>query len=122
MSNPIVFDSLSYAKMLDKGGVLHSEVHATALAKALAENLYTQSEVDQMIEAALKRFDDRTVQLREEIHKEFHKIHMDIKDLRLEMKSEIRDVQDNILKRGYTALAVILTVIALSSNLIHFTH
>ncbi|NNM59973.1 MAG: hypothetical protein HKM04_09190 [Legionellales bacterium] len=118
MSKPIVFDSLSYAKMLDKGGVPHSEVHATALAKALAENLYTQSEVDQMIEAALKRFDDRTVQLREEIHKEFHKIHIDIKDLRL----EIKDVQDNILKRGYTALAVILGVIALSSNFIHFTH
>lgn len=129
MSKPIVFDTLNYAKILDKGGVPHSEVHTRALITALSENLYTQTEVDQMIEAALKRFDERTVQIREEmrqereeIRAEFNKIHMDIKDLRLELKSEIKDVQDNILKRGYTVLVVILGLMTLSSNFIHFSH
>ncbi|MFN7097511.1 MAG: hypothetical protein ACK4PR_08135, partial [Gammaproteobacteria bacterium] len=112
MGKNIMFNTLSYAKMLDNGGIERADVHAAALHEALAQNIFTKSEVEQMLETALKRFDERTVQLREEIHKDFHKIHMDIKDLRL----EIKDVQDNILKRGYTALAVVLAVIALSSN------
>ena len=97
MSKPIVFDSLNYAKILDKGGVPHSEVHTRALITALSENLYTQTEVDQMIEAALKRFDERTVQIREEMHVEFNKIHMEIKDLRLELKSEIKCKTPNLI-------------------------
>lgn len=118
MSTMILFNTLAYAKLLTKGGVEHADVHADALAEALAENLYSQTEVDKMIEAALKRFDERTFQLREEMQKdreniqrEFHLVHM-----------EIRSTQDKILKHVYTALGIILAVVALSSNLIHVAH
>jgi phenylalanyl-tRNA synthetase alpha subunit len=147
MSKKVLFDTLKHAKILESGGVEHADVHATALALALADNLYSKHETDNMIEAALKRFDDRTTQMLAEIRKEhetyrlyaenrFNQLHSDIKDFRLEVKDEINDVraeisdvriemkdmQDNILKRGSTALAVVLAVIALSSSLLHFSH
>lgn len=111
MSKSILFNSLAYATLLGNGGVEHADVHAMALMEALSENLYSQSEVDQMIEAALRRFDERTVQMREEMHKEFYKVHM-----------EIRNTQENILKHVYTALGIILAVFTLSSNFLHITH
>lgn len=154
MSKKILFDTLKHAKILESGGVEHADVHAAALAHALADNIYSKHETDTMIEAALKRFDDRTTKMLAEMRKEqegyrlhvetrFNQLQGDIKDFRLEVKDEIndvrseindvrseindvrleiKDVQDNILKRGSTALAVVLAVIALSSSLLHFSH
>jgi DNA-binding ferritin-like protein len=127
MPQKILFDTLNYAKILTNGGVAYAEIHATALSEALDQNIYVKHEVDTMIEAALRRFDERTVQIREEMQKErlqieqrFNQLHLDIKSVQIEMNKKMKEVQENILKRGYTALAIILAVNALSSSLLHF--
>lgn len=116
MGQTILFNNLSYAKLLRKGGVPHADIHAAALTQALSENLYSQAEVDKMVEHVLKRMDDKTIELREEMTKEFHQVHMEIKDLRLEM----RDIQDVMLRRIYTALAIATGILVLTSNLGRF--
>ncbi len=52
-----LFDTLSYAKMLEKGGVTQSDIHAKSLARALQDNIYTKDEIDMRFEKALSRFD-----------------------------------------------------------------
>jgi len=43
--------------------VERADVHTQALKGALSQNIYTKTEVDNMIEEALKRFDERTYKL-----------------------------------------------------------
>lgn len=48
MRPKLMFNTLKYAKLLDKGGVDKSEIYTQALEAALSENLYMASEVDEM--------------------------------------------------------------------------
>ena len=64
MSDKVYFDTLKLAKMLEKGGVEHSDVLTSSISKALTQNIYTKQEVENMLETALKSFDERTQQLR----------------------------------------------------------
>ncbi len=71
MTKPLVFDTLEYSNALAQGGVSHPNVHAASLAEAVTQNIYVKHEVNSMIEAALKRFDERTHQMQLEM-KEIH--------------------------------------------------
>jgi hypothetical protein len=115
----LMFDTLNYAKILDSSGVSHPDVHASALNDVLGQNIYSKNETDTMYEAALKRFDERTVEMREQIREEMrrdreefrHKmdrdreefsqkmdrdreeIRRDFNSLQGELRSEMRDLQ-----------------------------
>lgn len=54
----IVFDTLAYASKLKSGGVDLSDVHAKALAEAIADHIYTKSEIDKMNEAVLRSIEE----------------------------------------------------------------
>jgi len=60
MSRKIIFDTLRYVKMLERGGVKHPETHCFALSEAITHNVYTKIEVDKMIETTFQRFEART--------------------------------------------------------------
>ncbi len=53
MTKILVFDTLNYAKMLSNVGVVGADVHSAALAGSIIENIYTQSEIDEMFDASL---------------------------------------------------------------------
>ncbi|WP_423062925.1 hypothetical protein [Candidiatus Paracoxiella cheracis] len=58
MTYGIVFDTLSYVKMLEKGGVTHAEVHSASLSKVLRQSMYTKVETDSMFERAMSRMEE----------------------------------------------------------------
>jgi len=140
MRKKILFDTLNYAKMLTNDGVEHADTHSKALSEVLGDNLYSQHETDKMIDAALRRFDERTAEIREEmrqnreelreemreerlrIEQRFNQQSHEIKEVRNDLLLKINDMQDHILKKVYFALSLFLAGIALLSVFTHLLH
>lgn len=70
MTNKIIFDTLAYAKTLESAGIAHPEAHSEALVQAITHNIYTQCKIDKMIDASLKQFHERTLEMRREWQEE----------------------------------------------------
>ncbi len=111
MTKKVLFDSLNHAKMLERGGISHADVHAEALLVALAQSTYGQCEVDKMIENTFKRFDERTVQIRQEMQKEFCELRLDIKD-----------TEERLLTKYNRILVIATAILTIYTTLLHFVH
>lgn len=57
MTIKLMFDTLSYAKILQDGGVENADIHANSLASILSQNMYTKDEVDMRLERAIRQFE-----------------------------------------------------------------
>ena len=147
MAKGPAFDTLKYVKILRKGSIANSEIFSEALADAISQNIYIKNEVDKMIEAALKEFHQRTIEMREQMReqmreeaekrdqerKEYEKRHEEsqrqFQEWRLEMKLEMKDIRaemEQITNRAVTRVTINLGVIIATLNLIslavHFLH
>lgn len=109
MSGELLFDTLNYAKMLERGGISHSDVHAVALADALTQNLYSKNEIEEMIENVMRQF-------KEEMHSFRIEVKSEINDLRLEMK----ELESSLEKKISLKLGVMTGFITLVIALSHF--
>jgi hypothetical protein len=72
-NNKLIFDTLTYANQLKTAGIKNSNLCTKALNDALALNIYSKPEIDKMIQSALnrvdaslRRFDERTKELKQE--------------------------------------------------------
>lgn len=136
----LYFDSLDHATILQEGGVERADVHTRALKDALSQNVYTKIEVDTMLETALKRFDERSYQLRDEFnasHNRFDektqktfqkfdertaKIDERNHQMQLEMKS-IETRFEKVLNRNlYATVAAIGSIIAIAGFVSTYFH
>jgi hypothetical protein len=121
MTKKLAFDTLKYAKFLTEGGVEHADVHSEGLAKAITQNFYTKNEVEKMFDMAIKQFEERSHQMREEFKESLikfdertnqviHEIRKDSHRLELEIK-EIGNQTVNRLTRNIGIMIAIFTLI-----------
>ena len=97
MAGKLLFDTLSYAKILKRADVENAEAHAFALSFALAHNIYSKTEIDIMVEEVIQRFEKQMRDFRLEVKNDIHdlrtEVKSDIHDLRTEVKSDIHDLR-----------------------------
>ena len=112
-NSKLYFDSLDHAKMLQEGGVERADVHTSALMAAMGQNVYTKAEVEDMIEAALKRFDERTAKFDERTH---------------QMQLEMKEIEKNILETNNKTIhrltwniGIIVTLLTIVGSIMHFS-
>jgi hypothetical protein len=136
----LIYDTLAYSKMLKEGGVEHAEVHSTALADSISQNIYTKDEVDKVIEAALKRFDERTFQMRDEFEKRSSQMRDEFKvsldemrgqthNMQLEMKAIENRIENKIVETNNktiqwltAGMGFVVALLAIVSAVLHFIH
>ena len=130
----ITFDTLSYSKLLASKGVAHADVHAETLASIITQNLYTKDEVDKMIEAALKQFHERTIQLKAEFKEDRERsdanaiqfkqeMRRDYHRLELEMKELERKIEESVNKnvqRLTINIGIMISLLTIVSAALHF--
>lgn len=110
----LVFDTLGYATMLSKGGVEHSDVHASSLAEAITQNMYVKPEVDRMIEDTFKRFDNSLKSFDERTHQ-----------MQLEMKeveNRFEKTMNETVKRLTINFGFISTLLVAVASVVHYIH
>ncbi len=125
----LVFDSLNYAKILASAGIESVDVFAEALVHALSENLYVKYEVDNMIEAALKQFSDRTIQLREEMRAENRLLREEMRAESLrnreefhKVRIEMKQITDKAVNRMTLNVGIISTLLAIVASVGHYLY
>lgn len=71
--NKLIFDTLGYANQLKIAGIKNPELCTKALSDALALNIYSKQEINEMfqtalnrVDASLRRFDERTKEFKQE--------------------------------------------------------
>jgi hypothetical protein len=92
MPKQLFFDTLQHARILEKNGVSHADIHANALADSF------KYEVDQMLEIAIK-----------EMQKQIH-------DLEL----EVREINNKVVQRLTINIGIIVAVLTLLSATLHY--
>jgi Flp pilus assembly protein TadB len=107
MAKKLAFDTLEYAIMLKKGGVEHADVHSSSLAEVITHNIYIKNEVDNMIEAALKKFEERT-----------NKMQLEMKEL----EKAIHTANSKTIARLTINLGIISALLALVASVVHYVH
>lgn len=133
MTKNIPFDTLQYAQLLKICGVGDPEGQSVALATVITESMYTKNEVDNMIEAALKRFDERTYALDKRIDLNFKEMENRIGNVEAHIGSRLDkvDVQiakvdsriDSVAARNlYWTIGVLGTMIMLATTINSFAH
>lgn len=95
--NAVAFDTLKYSKMLSDGGVENSDIHSASLCATISQNIYLKYEVDKMIEDALKRFDERTLQMRTEMKADMSALRLEMRDMRLDLERKISRMTFNVV-------------------------
>ena len=129
----LIFDTLSYVKMLAKGGVSCAEVHAESLATALAHNIYIKDEVDKMIEGTLARFDQKFDDSLREFHdrshradrrfeeslQEFRERTHQIEKQTIEIKVELNKIVSRNTLMTITILGSLMTLFTFVAHLMH---
>lgn len=95
--NMIAFDTLNYSKMLADGGVEKADIHSASLCATISQNIYLKFEVDKMIEDALKRFDERTLQIRAEMKADMAELRLEMRDMRLDLERKISRMTFNVV-------------------------
>lgn len=119
MAEQLLFDTLSYAKMLERAGIKNGEAHALALSFALAQNIYSKTEIDIMIENVMQRFEKQMHDFRLDVKGEIH-------DLRVEMKEDMHSMEARLEKSLDSKLTVKLSLmtgfLSLLIALSHFLH
>lgn len=111
MSKKLVFDTLNYAKMLEKGGVEHADIHAASLAEATAQNLYTKDEVEKMVEAALSRFDARTHELGERFSERTNAMDKRFAERTNRFEIEMKEQENRFEKAANRSLYATVTIL-----------
>ena len=129
----LIFDTLSYAKMLTKGGVSCAEAHAESLATALAYNIYVKDEVDKMIKNTLARFDQKFDDSLREFHdrshradrrfeeslQEFRERTHQIEKQTIEIKVELNKIVSRNTLMTITILGSLMTLFTFVAHLMH---
>ena len=116
MSKTLVFDTLKYAIMLGNGGVQQPIVYADALAEAMSQNIYTKDEVTYMIEAALKRFDQRTHQMTLESERSIAKTQLEMKEIETRFERAI----NSAFNRSVGILGGFIVIVGAASSFAHY--
>lgn len=102
MNKKLVFDTLNYAKILEQGGIIYSDVHSSALAGAIIENIYVKYEVDSMFNAALERSDKAIQKMQQDTDKIIEQRNAEtakkLQEWRNEFKESQRDFKEEMLK------------------------
>lgn len=117
LAEKLAFDTLAYSKMLAEGGVENADIHSSSLCATISSNIYLKFEVDKMIEDALKRFDERTLQIRAELKADMAELRLEMRDMRLDLERKISRMTFNvvsILGGLYLLVGAITTYIHLS--------
>lgn len=108
MTKKLLFDTLSYAKLLGDEGVSHADIHSMALAEVLSHNLYSKSEINEMLEATLKRVETQIIELRHE--------------LKLEVKDVENRFEKALLRNTVTVISVLGALIVIVGAVSTFIH
>lgn len=133
MMKKLIFDTLSYVKMLTKGVVSHAEIHAGSLATALAHNIYVKDEVNKIIEATLARFDQKFDDSLREFHdrshrsdrrfeeslQEFRERTHQIEKQTIEIKAELNKIVSRNTQMTITILGSLMTLFTFVAHLMH---
>ena len=133
MSKKLVFDTLNYAKFLTEGGVEHADVHSAGLANAITQNIYTKNEVEKMFDAAIKQFEERSHQMRDEFKESLKKfdertyqMRDEFKDSFKEMRKdshrielEIKEIGNQTVNRLTRNIAIMIAIFTLIEILLH---
>lgn len=133
MQKKLMFNTLGYAKMLRKGGVSLADTHAAALDYALQQNLYTKTEVREMLELALDKVSKSIQHLDNKIDRSAnrldHKIDVSISmfDTKLDgavskLDSKIDKSNDKMQKNTITTISVLGALVVLVGALSAFFH
>ncbi|MAZ39474.1 MAG: hypothetical protein CMF49_05075 [Legionellales bacterium] len=115
MAEKLLFDTLSYAKMLEKAGIKNGETHALALSFALAQNIYSKTEIDAMIENVMQRFETQMNDFRLDVKNEIH-------ELRIEMKEGEARLEKSLDSKLTVKLSLMTGFLSLLIALGHFLH
>lgn len=99
MKTRLLFDTLSYAKMLSSGEVEKSDVHATSLAQVLTQNLYSKDEIDMRFEQTINRFDQSIYRLEQSFSRLEHKVTRQIEEIRYEAEKFRGEIQTALQER-----------------------
>ena len=126
MAGKLLFDTLSYAKILKRAGVENAEAHAFALSFALAHNIYSKTEIDIMVEEVIQRFEKQMRDFRLEVKNDIHdlrtEVKSDIHDLRVEMKSMETRLEKSLDSKLTVKLSLMTGFLSLLIALSHFLH
>lgn len=120
MSEKLLFDTLNYAKMLEKGGVTNSDTHTSALSYALAQNLYTKVEIDQMIENTMNQFKQEMHEFRQEMRTDMNDFRLEVKNEINELRLEMKGLEISLDKKMSLKLGIMTTIITFAIALSHF--
>ena len=107
MTKKLAFDTLEYAIMLKRGGVEHADVHSSSLADVITHNIYIKHEVDKMVEAALKKFEERT-----------YKMQLEMKEL----EKAIYTANSKTITKLTFNIGIISALLALVASVVHYVH
>ena len=127
MTKPLAFDTLQYSSRLEAGGIQHANTHAATLADAITENIYIKSEVDKMIEmalknsdAALKEFHDRTHEMQLEMRNMETRSWEKFASLKEEFNEKINETTDRAVHRLTRNLSIIATIFTGIGAVLHY--
>lgn len=122
MTNNIPFDTLQYAQLLKTCGVDDPEGQSTALATVITQNIYTKNEVEDMIEAALKKFDERTYSLDKRIDLNFKEMENRIDKVDGHISKVDSRIDQAIARSVYKTIWVLGTLMIVISAISTLTH
>lgn len=74
----VLFDTLAYSQGLKEKGIENSETYAEQLSEALMQNMYSKSEVENMIERAISELREHTDKMVLELRKDSHEMQLEI--------------------------------------------
>lgn len=115
----IIFDTLAYSQRLKKYGIKHAEVFAISLAEALNQNLYTKSEVKQMYEEELKKFEARTLAIEKETAMRLQEMHERTYQLPLEISLQIERMYRRAITTTIGTLGSLIVIVGAISTFAH---
>jgi len=119
-NSKLYFDSLNHAKMLQEGGVEHADVHTGALMAAMDQNVYTKAEVENMIEAALKRFDASIQATFQKFDDRTHQMQREFDDRSHQMEKNILETNNKTIHRLTWNIGLIVTLLTIVGGVMHF--
>lgn len=111
----VIFDTLAYASKLKDGGVDRSEIHAASLSEVIGYNVYTKGEIEKMFDAALKRFDERTQEMKAESAQALQKHEAEMLKIQLHLERTIH-------RSVYTTIAILGSLIVVVGVIASFAH